>query len=104
MQSQSSKQKLPNLIGRIKIGTTIMQDHRCMKWPNCFPPKKEYLGEEYKYEAKNPDMYFEIVCFEEFCECIADGYGSLREGESYGNGSIFVLRPDSVIFCAQDTN
>jgi len=85
--------------GRIKRGAGIFQDHHFGKWPNCCPPRSEYEGEEYKYEAKDPDMVFEVEWTGRHWDCKADGYGMLRsrgEGGEYGNGSIFVSDPDGV--------
>lgn len=84
---------------RIKKGVRIFQDHRFMRWPQCLPPKKEYEGQEYRYEAKDPDMEFEGTWNGRYWDCKADGYGHLRHkgdpGE-YGNGSILVDGLDSV--------
>ncbi len=85
--------------GRIKRGAGILQDHHFGKWPNCCPPRSEYEGEEYKYEAKDPDMVFEVEWKGRYWDCKADGYGMLRsrgEGGEYGNGSIFVSARDGV--------
>jgi len=85
--------------GRIKRGARIFQDHHFGKWPNCCPPRSEYEGEEYKYEAKDPDMLFKVEWTGTHWDCKADGYGMLRsrgEGGEYGNGSIFVSALDGV--------
>ena len=79
--------------GRIKRGAGIFQDHHFGKWPDCCPPRSEYQGEEYQYEAKDPDMVFEVEWTGNHWDCKADGYGMLRshgEAGEYGNGSIFV--------------
>lgn len=79
--------------GRIKRGAWIFQDHHLGEWPNCCPPRSEYEGEEYQYEAKDPDMLFEVEWAGNHWNCKADGYGMLRsrgEDGEYGNGSIFV--------------
>ena len=85
--------------GKIKIGAGIFQDHHFGKWPNCCPPAKEYKGEVYEYQARNPDMLFEVEWTGGHWDCRADGYGHLSSngdtGE-YGNGSIFVKDRDGV--------
>lgn len=85
--------------GRIKRGAGIMQDRCFGKWPNCLPPRSEYAGEKYRYEAKDPDMVFDVEWTGRYWDCKADGYGMLRvrgEGGEYGNGSIFVHGYDDV--------
>ena len=85
--------------GRIKTGAGIFQDHHFGKWPSCCPPRSEYEGEEYQYEAKDPDMVFDVRWTGHHWECKADGYGMMRhrgEAGEYGNGSIFVSNPDGV--------
>lgn len=93
--------------GRIKRGAGIFQDHHFGKWPNCCPPKSEYEGEEYKYEAKDPDMVFEVEWTGNHWDCKADGYGMLRvrgEAGEYGNGSIFVSSRDGVELVGSNAN
>jgi len=86
---------------RIKRGSGIFQDHGFGRWPTCAPPASEYEGEEYKHEAKDPDMEFigRWCSSGEFWDCKADGYGHMKSsgdpGE-YGNGSISVSKFDSV--------
>ena len=84
--------------GRIKHGAPITQDHRFCRWPTCYPPMKEYEGEEYLHLAKDPDMVFEVEWHEHggFWECEADGYGTLMGKGAYGNGSILVTGKDNV--------
>ena len=86
--------------GRIKLWAEIFHDRHFGKWPNCLPPKSEYEGEAYQYEAKDPDMVFDIKWTGRYWECKADGYGMLRsrgEDGEYGNGSIFVRGRDGVV-------
>jgi hypothetical protein len=64
--------------GRIKRGAGIFQDRNFCKWPNCCPPRSEYESEEYQYEAKDPDMVFEVEWTGNHWDCKADGYGMLR--------------------------
>lgn len=79
--------------GRIKLGASLTHDHRCGYWPNCIPPYSEYKGEEYQYQAKDPNMVFSVEWNGRFWKCKADGYGHIKSrgdiGE-YGNGSILV--------------
>lgn len=87
--------------GRIKTGTGIFQDHHFGKWPSCLPPKNEYRDGEYQYEAKDPEMMFDVKWTGHHWECKADGYGYLWQfGElgEYGNGCIFVCDPDGIEF------
>ena len=87
------------VICRIKKGAPIFQDYRQGNWPKCLPPDKEYKGEPYQRQAKNPDMLFEAGWNGRYWNCTADGYGHLKfygdDGE-YGNGSIFVYGFSSV--------
>lgn len=73
---------------RIKSGTLISQDHAVFRWPECKPPRSEYLGEVYQYRAKNPDMIFEAIWDGKYWNCTRSGYGRL---ELYGNGTILVV-------------
>ncbi len=87
------------MTGTIKIGASIFQDHHFGRWPACCPPKSEYEGETYKYEAKDPYMEFDVTWTGHHWVCKADGYGMLNtKGEpvEYGNGSIFVTPFDGV--------
>lgn len=80
-------------LGRIKRGAGIMQDFHFGKWPSCCPPGSEYEDEEYRYEAKDPDMVFDVKREGNGWVCKADGYGRLRargEKGEYGNGCILV--------------
>ncbi len=75
---------------KIKIGAEIMHDRSFGTWPNCCPPISEYAGEEYQYQAKNPDMLFDVEWKASgggYWNCVAPGYG---ERGNYGSGSIFV--------------
>lgn len=78
--------------GRIKIGSVIIQYHRARRWPKCYPPTSEYLDGEYKEEAKNPDMLFDIKPLSRCWEATAEGYG----GKEYGNGSIIVIDKNAI--------
>lgn len=80
---------------RIKVGAKISQDFSFGEWPNCFPPKAEYEGEEYRYEAKNPFMIFDVVesNVNDSVELVTEGYG----GKHYGSGSIHVLNKEDII-------
>ena len=92
--------------GRIKRGAGIFQGHHFGKWPDCCPPRSEYEGEEYQYEAKDPDMVFDVKWTGTHWDCKADGYGMLRargEGGEYGNGSIFVSGCDGVELVGKKT-
>jgi len=82
---------------RIKRGTGIFQDCHFGKWPNCCPPKSEYEGREYQYEANDPDMVFEVDWNGHHWVCKAIGYGMRgSHGEAYGNGSIYVKDQDGI--------
>lgn len=83
---------------RIKRGTAIMQDHRFSNWPACVPPQHEYEGEDYRREAKDPDMIFDAQWMGDYWDCFAHGYGVIESADrnAYGNGSIFVTGFDSV--------
>lgn len=81
------------------VGAEIFQDHHFGKWPQCYPPQKEYQDEEYQCQAKNPDMIFDVEWNGSYWKCKADGYGRMRrrgENRGYGSGSIFVLKFDGV--------
>lgn len=83
---------------KIKIGSKISQDFSYFKWPNCFPPNSEYENNDYYYETKFPDAEFECEWYGKHWNCVKDGYGSLKNSESYGNGSIFVLDYNGIEF------
>jgi len=89
---ENSKVKMK---GKIKRGAAISHDFRVWYWPECASSAEEYEGEEYKYEAKNPDMVFDVEWTGRYWECKADLYGSDVPGR-YGNGSIFVFGKDNV--------
>ncbi len=90
MKTSGNKLKV---VCRIKEGASIFQDHHFDKWPGCKPPAKEYEGDPYQRQAKNPAMLFEARWNGRYWECKADGYGHLRSNKDpgdYGNGSILV--------------
>lgn len=89
--------------GKIKIGAGIFQDHHFGKWPQCIPPRSAYTSDEYKHEAADPDIVFDIEWTGNHWECTADGYGILsKDGGEYGNGSIFVSKRDGIEIIAPD--
>lgn len=85
--------------GRIKPGAMMSQDFNYGAWPNCCPPVREYPTGEYRYEAKDPDMVFDVEWNGSHWECRADGYGNLNptgDALGYGNGSVLVKQFDGV--------
>ena len=85
--------------GRIKRGAMVLHDRVLGRWPSCCPPSSEYDGEQYRYEAKDPGMVFDVARNGRRWECRADGYGMFRsrgEAGEYGNGSVFVIDGDGV--------
>ena len=87
--------------GRIKLGAWMYQDHGFGRWPGCKPPSSEYTGEEYKEEARDPDMIFDCAWNGQRWECVAYGYGvieaeTVAARNGYGNGSIFLYEFDGV--------
>lgn len=83
-------------IVRIKDGAGIMQDHSFLRWPNCCPPLSEFIDGENPYRAKDSNMLFCGHWNGQFWDCVADGYGAMKEDGEYGAGSIFVSGFDSV--------
>ena len=95
--TQAAKQLIGR--GRIIVGTGIYQDQYFGIWPQCCPPRSEYEGEEYQYQAKDQEMVFDVVWNGHYWDCRADGYGYRRsngDNGEYGNGSIFVSKFDGV--------
>jgi len=85
--------------GRIKRGAEVFHDRHFGTWPSCCPPLSEYDGQEYRHEARDTDMVFDVEWSGRSWACKANGYGMLRsrgEDGEYGNGSIFVLDRDGV--------
>lgn len=73
---------------RIKVGTTVAQDHGIGKWPAT------KAGDDV-----DPNMEFDAEWNGKFWDCRADGYGRRSwKGETggYGNGSIFAFGEDGV--------
>lgn len=83
---------------KIKVGSHISQDFGSFYWPECKPPRTEYVGEDYEYEAKDPDMIFDVEWSGRWWDCCAEGYGypSSETNNHYGNGSIFAFGEDSI--------
>ena len=80
--------------GRIKLGAGLMQDYHFGRWPYCLVPKSQGGG----YEAKNPNMLFDVEWKGSYWDCRTDGFGKTKDGKGeYGCGSIFVSDKHGVI-------
>jgi hypothetical protein len=79
------------MLGRIKVGALISQDHGVGRWPS-----------QKNGEPIDPDKVFEMKWLGSFWECRADGYGFHAPRGDYGNGSIFVHEKDGIVLEAHN--
>lgn len=74
------------MLGRIKVGALISQDHGVGRWPAQRSGK-----------PIDQDKVFEMEWKGSYWNCTANGYGFYASRGEYGNGSIFVHDKDGVI-------